>query len=167
MVQVGKNLIENKMPDAHWLTELMERGARSVVIAPEYSPSATKADYWISVRPGLSDTSIFLYATRELMERGWYDTDFVKEFTDFPILVRTDTLKRLKPQEVIAGYTDKDISAGPSFRIQGLTAEQRDRLGISWSATPEPASRNPSAATMWASMSRKSVLIRCWTGRDR
>ncbi|KAB2951344.1 MAG: molybdopterin-dependent oxidoreductase [Rhizobiaceae bacterium] len=129
IVQVGKNLIENKMPDAHWLTELMERGARSAVIAPEYSPSATKADYWISVRPGLSDTSIFLYVTRELMERGWYDAEFVKQFTDFPILVRTDTLKRLKPQEVIAGYADKDISAGPSFTIQGLTAEQRARLG--------------------------------------
>ncbi len=117
------------MPDAHWLTELMERGARIAVIAPEYNPSATKADYWISVRPGLSDTSIFLYAARELMERGWYDAAFVKEFTDFPLLVRTDTLKRLKPGEVITGYADKDISAGPSFTIQGLTAAQRTRLG--------------------------------------
>lgn len=147
IVQVGKNLIENKMPDAHWLTELMERGARSVVIAPEYSPSATKADYWVSVRPGLSDTSIFLYATRELMERGWYDSDFVKQFTDFPTLVRTDTLKRLKPGEVIADYADKDISDGPSFKIQGLTDEQRSRLGDFLvqdlnSGAPQPISRD-------------------------
>jgi len=128
-VQVGKNLIENKMPDAHWLTELMERGARIAVIAPEYNPAATKADYWISVRPGLSDTAIFLYAAKTLMDKGWYDETFVKQFTDFPLLVRTDTLKRLKPEDIIRGYRNKDISRGPSFTIHGMTAEQRSRLG--------------------------------------
>jgi len=128
-VQVGKNLIENKMPEAHWLTEIIERGGRIAVIAPEYNPSASKADYWISVRPGLSDTAIFLAVARELIERGWYDTGFVKQFTDFPLLVRTDTLARLRPQEVFADYRNKDISAGPSFTIQGLTGEQRERIG--------------------------------------
>lgn len=128
-VQVGKNLVENKMPEVHWLIEIIERGGRIAVIAPEYNPSASKADYWISVRPGLSDTSIFLYVARALMEKGWYDAPFVKEFTDFPLLVRTDTLKRLKPEEIITGYRNKDISRGPSFSIQGMTPEQRERLG--------------------------------------
>ena len=27
-----------------------------------------------------------------MIDRGWYDADFVKRFTDLPILVRTDTL---------------------------------------------------------------------------
>ena len=128
-VQVGKNLVENKMPEAHWLIEMMERGGRIAVIAPEYNPTATKADYWISVRPGLSDTAIFLGVTRMLMEQRWYDEDFVKKFTDFPLLVRTDTLKRLRPQEVIRDYRNADISKGPSFVIQGMTAEQRQRVG--------------------------------------
>jgi len=129
VVQVGKNLIENKMPEAHWLTEVMERGGRLVCISPEYSPSATKADYWISVRPGLSDTSIFLAVTRYLMEQGWYDEQFLKQFTDFPLLVRGDTLKRLRPQEIFAGYRNQDLSGGASVKIQGLTPEQRERIG--------------------------------------
>ncbi|MBI2294498.1 MAG: molybdopterin-dependent oxidoreductase [Betaproteobacteria bacterium] len=128
-VQVGKNLIENKMPESHWLNEIMERGGRIVVIAPEYNPPATKADYWLSVRPGLSDTAIFLGVAKYLMDKGWYDEPFVKQFTDFPLLVRTDTLKRLKPQEVFAGYRNKDIAKGPSMMAQGLTAEQRERIG--------------------------------------
>ncbi|MCC7487287.1 MAG: molybdopterin-dependent oxidoreductase, partial [Burkholderiales bacterium] len=128
-VQVGKNLIENKMPEAHWLNEIMERGGRIAVIAPEYNPSASKADYWISVRPGLSDTSIFLFVTRYLMEKGWYDEAYVRQFTDFPLLVRADTLKRLRPQEVIAGYRNRDISKGPSFTVHGMTAEQREKTG--------------------------------------
>jgi hypothetical protein len=37
--------------------------------------------------------------------------------------------ERLRPQDVQADYQLKDISAGPSFKIQGLTDEQRQRIG--------------------------------------
>ena len=36
----GKNFVENKMPEAHWKIECMERGGRLVAIAPEYNPPA-------------------------------------------------------------------------------------------------------------------------------
>jgi nitrate reductase alpha subunit len=36
-IQIGKNLIENKMADSHWLNELIERGGKIVVITPDYS----------------------------------------------------------------------------------------------------------------------------------
>ncbi len=129
VIQVGKNLIENKMPESHWLNEVMERGGKLVDIAPEYNCPATKANYWIGVRPGLSDTAVFLGITKILLDEGWYDADFVRRFTDFPLLVRTDTLKRLRPEEVIKGYKPKDIKAGPSYTIQGLTDEQRAKIG--------------------------------------
>lgn len=114
-VQCGKNLIENKMPESHWFTEIMERGGRIVVIAPEYSPPASKADYWIPVRPGLSDTSIFLYLARYLMDRGLYDEGFVKRFTDLPLLVRTDTLRRLGAQEVFPAIVRAWAIKVPAF----------------------------------------------------
>ncbi len=129
VIQVGKNLIENKMPESHWLNEVMERGGKIVDIAPEYNCPATKSDYWISVRPGLSDTAIFLGITRLLIENKWYDADFVRKFTDFPLLVRTDTLKRLRPEEVIPGYKLKDLSNGPSVKLHGLKEEQRRKIG--------------------------------------
>ncbi|MFQ5843558.1 MAG: nitrate oxidoreductase subunit alpha, partial [Planctomycetota bacterium] len=47
IIMDGKNLVENKMTDSHWFIECMERGAKVVVITPEYGPPATKADYWI------------------------------------------------------------------------------------------------------------------------
>ncbi|MFQ5738344.1 MAG: molybdopterin-dependent oxidoreductase [Acidobacteriota bacterium] len=128
-IQVGKNLVENKMPESHWFYELMERGGKIVTIAPEYNGPAVKSDYFIPVRPGLSDTAIFLYLTRYLMEEKLYDANFVRRFSDFPLLVRTDTLKRLKPQEVFEDYKMPDLSQGPSYQIQGLTDEQRNRIG--------------------------------------
>ncbi len=128
-IQVGKNLIENKMPESHWMSEIMERGGTIVTIAPEYNAPATKSDYWIQVRPGLSDTAIFLYLARYLIDERRYDADFVKRFTDLPLLVRTDTLTRLKPEAVFRDYEPPDLSAGPSYTIQGLTDEQRRRVG--------------------------------------
>jgi nitrate reductase alpha subunit len=129
VIQVGKNLIENKMPESHWLNEVMERGGKLVDIAPEYNCPGTKSDYWIGVRPGLSDTAVFLGVTKVLLDEGWYVADFVRRFTDFPLLVRTDTLRRLRPQEIIAGYQPKELKGGPSYEIQGLTDEQRARIG--------------------------------------
>jgi nitrate reductase alpha subunit len=129
VIQIGKNLIENKMPESHWLNECMERGAKLVDIAPEYNGPASKSDYWISVRPGISDLAVLLGVTRIMIEEGWYKPDFCRRFTDFPLLVRTDTLKRLRPQDVQADYRPKDISNGPSYKVQGLTDEQREKIG--------------------------------------
>lgn len=128
-IGVGKNLIENKMADAHFYVEIMERGGKIVTITPEYSPPATKADYWIPVRPGLSDTAIFLGITKLLMDRNLYDAAFVKQFTDFPLLIRTDNLKRLSAGDVFPNYTLGLAADGPSFKVQGLTKPQYEKLG--------------------------------------
>src|SRR2546425_1659083 len=91
--QWGKNFVEHKMPEAHWFIECMERGGRIVSICPEYNPPATKSDYWVPVRPG-GDGALFLGTIKILFDENLYDADFCKQYTDMPILVRTDTLLR-------------------------------------------------------------------------
>ncbi|HLE14910.1 MAG TPA: molybdopterin-dependent oxidoreductase, partial [Anaerolineales bacterium] len=127
-IQCGKNLVENKMPESHFFVEAMERGSKIVTITPEYSPPATKSDYWIPIRPA-TDTALFLGLTRWLMDNEKYNADFVKRFTDFPLLVRVDTLKRLSAAEVFQGYQAGLDPAGPSFTLHGLTPAQYERLG--------------------------------------
>ena len=128
IIMDGKNLVENKLTDSHWFIECMERGAKIVVIAPEYGPPSTKADYWIPIRPQ-TDAALWLGVTRLMVENKWYDEAFVKAFTDFPLLVRTDTLKRLHAHEVFAGYRTGLSAAGPSVKIQGFTSAQHAKLG--------------------------------------
>ncbi len=128
-IQVGKNLIEQKMPEAHWFTEIIERGGKIVTISPEYNPPATKSDYWIPIRPGLSDTSIFLYIARSLIDNKKYDAKYLKEFTDMPTLIRTDTLTRLRAHEVFPGYKLGLSKEGPSFSVHGLKQEQYEKIG--------------------------------------
>jgi nitrate reductase / nitrite oxidoreductase, alpha subunit len=128
IIMNGKNLVENKMADAHWFIECMERGAKIVVIAPEYGAPSTKADYWIPVRPA-TDAALWLGITRLMMENKWYDETFVKQFTDFPFLIRTDNLRRLRAAEVIPNYSSALAADGPSKKVQGFTDEQHAKLG--------------------------------------
>ena len=141
IIMDGKNLVENKLTDSHWFIETMERGAKIVVIAPEYGPPSTKADYWIPIRPQ-TDAALWLGITRLMIDKKWYDEAFVKRFTDFPLLVRTDNLARLRAHEVFPNYKTTLSADGPSIKIQGLTAEQHARLGdyVIWdSKTNGPA----------------------------
>jgi nitrate reductase / nitrite oxidoreductase, alpha subunit len=135
IIQNGKNLVENKIADSHWFIECMERGAKIVVITPEYGAPSTKADYWIPVRPS-TDAAFWLGVTKVMMDNKWYDSDFVKGFTDFPLLVRSDNLNRLRAADIFAGYKSELAADGPSKKVQGLTDEQHAKLGdfVVWDA---------------------------------
>ena len=128
IIMNGKNLVENKLPDSHWFIECMERGGKVVVIAPEYSAPGTKADYWLPIRQA-TDAALWLGVTRLMIDNEWYDEPFVKSFTDFPLLVRTDNLRRLRADEVFPDYVSDLRKDGPSFTVQGLTNEQHATIG--------------------------------------
>ena len=128
IIMNGKNLVENKITDSHWFIECMERGAKIVIIAPEYGAPSTKCDYWVPVRPS-TDAALWLGVPRVMMDNKWYDEKFVKAFTDFPLLVRTDNLKRLRASDVFPNYTGTLPADGPSKKVQGITDEQHKQLG--------------------------------------
>jgi len=98
----GMNWITTKMPDAHWLTEARMKGTRVVVIACEYSATATKADDVLVVRPGTTPALALGFAN-VILQEGLYDKVYVRQWTDMPILVRMDSLKYLKAAEVFGG----------------------------------------------------------------
>ncbi len=129
LIQVGKNLVENKMPESHFFQEIIERGGKVVSIVPEYGPQSSKADYWIPVRGGLSDTALFLGVAKALIDRDLFDEDFVKRFTDLPLLVRLDTLQRLRADEVFIGHSPRLAADAVSFTIHGMTQEQYATIG--------------------------------------
>ena len=95
----GMNWITTKMPDAHWLTEARLKGTRIVVIACEYSATATKGDDVIVVRPGVTP-ALALGLSNVILRENLWDREYVRQWTDMPILVRMDTLQYLRAQDV-------------------------------------------------------------------
>lgn len=57
------------------------RGAKLVVVDPRKAGLAAKADHWLRVRPG-TDAALALSLTHVMIDNGWYDADFVRDWTN-------------------------------------------------------------------------------------
>ncbi|MCC6165703.1 MAG: molybdopterin-dependent oxidoreductase [Caldilineaceae bacterium] len=79
----------------------LKRGARLIVVDPRRAGLAGRADVWLQVRPG-ADAALALALAHVMIERGWYDRDFIREWTNGPLLVRADNGRLL---------TEYDLSA--------------------------------------------------------
>ena len=95
------NPVYTRIPDMHFLTEARYRGAQIVVIAPDYNPTAMRADLWIS--PKLqTDPALALAMAQVMISESLIAKDYVREQTDLPFLVRTDTGRFLREADLIA-----------------------------------------------------------------
>jgi len=73
----------------------LRRGARLVVVDPRRVGLAHRADEWLRVRPG-SDGALALAIAHVMIERGWFDEEFVRRWTNAPYLVRMDSGRLLR-----------------------------------------------------------------------
>ncbi|MHC4147588.1 MAG: molybdopterin-dependent oxidoreductase, partial [Planctomycetota bacterium] len=99
----GMNWISTKMPDSHWLTESRLKGSKVITITVEYSSVASKSDEVVIIRPA-TDSALALGMANVIMKEKLYDTDYVKSRTDLPLLIRMDTLKLLRAEDVIPDF---------------------------------------------------------------
>jgi len=66
-----------------------KNGAKVVVLDPRLSETAAKADEWVPIRPG-TDLDFCLAMLREMLEKGYYDAEFLRVHTNMPFLVYKD-----------------------------------------------------------------------------
>jgi len=102
----GGNPTYTQIPNAHFINEARYHGARVVTITPDFNASAVHSDTWIPVAPG-SDAAFGLAMAHVMIEEGLYDETFVKEQSDLPFLVRTDTSLFLRESDMEKGGTEE------------------------------------------------------------
>lgn len=95
----GANPVQTRIPDCHYLTEAALNGTRIVTITPDYSSSAAKSDLWLHPRPG-TDAALALALAWVIVTEGRYNTAFVAEQTDLPLLIRNDTNRFLREADL-------------------------------------------------------------------
>lgn len=77
----------------------LDRGARLVVVDPRRVGLAGRAHQWLRVRPG-TDTALALSIAHVMIARGAFDRDFVRDWTNGPLLVREDDARLLRATDV-------------------------------------------------------------------
>lgn len=97
----GYNPTVSRIAHATATVAAQKAGARLIVVDPRHAGLARRADQWLRVRPG-SDGALALGLAHVMIDRGWYDRDFVREWTNGPLLVRADTGRFLREQDIEA-----------------------------------------------------------------
>jgi anaerobic selenocysteine-containing dehydrogenase len=132
LLLIGSNPVETRIPDVHFLFDAIEAGAKLVVVDPNYSPTASKADAWLAIRPG-TDTAFALGMANVILGEGLADLAFMRTYTDGPLLVSLDTGRRLRWSE-LAGVGPQTTPGAEAFvawdEVRGRPVEVgTDRLG--------------------------------------
>jgi anaerobic selenocysteine-containing dehydrogenase len=118
----GYNPSVSRLVHATATVDAVNRGARLVVVDPRRTGLASKAEHWLQVRPG-TDAALALGLIHVMLGQGWYDEDFVRRWTNAPLLVRTDTGRLLRAAELADPDrpADTDRSTDPD-RLAGHVA---------------------------------------------
>lgn len=91
----GSNVPLTRTPDAHFLTEVRYRGAKSIVVAPDYNEAAKFADLWLHPKQG-TDAAIALamghviFKEFHIENKSEYFTEYCQKYSDMPFLVRLE-----------------------------------------------------------------------------
>ena len=131
----GYNPTVARIAHATATTEALARGAKLVVIDPRNVGVARQAHEWLRVRPG-TDGALALAIIGVMIERGWYDRDFVLNWTNGPLLVRADNGRLLKaddldPSDKTGAYVGWDENMQ-----EPVTYEPRTRRFAAGDASP-------------------------------
>ncbi len=89
----GSNVPQTRTPDAHFYTEARYRGAKSVVVSPDYSEAAKFSDLWLHPQQG-TDAALAMAMGHVILKeyhldrQAKYFEDYARQYTDMPMLVR-------------------------------------------------------------------------------
>ena len=95
----GYNPSAARLAHAVSTLEALDHGAKLIVVDPRRAGLAGRADHWLRVRPG-ADGALALAIADVMIEHGWYDRDFIRDWTDGPLLVREDSGRRLTERDL-------------------------------------------------------------------
>jgi len=89
----GSNVPQTRTPDAHFYTEARYRGARSVVISPDYSEASKFGDLWLHPKQGTDSALAMAFGHVILKEfhvdrQTPYFIDYCRRYSDMPFLVK-------------------------------------------------------------------------------
>ncbi len=119
----------------------LRRGAKLVVVDPRKAGLAAKADHWLRVRPG-TDAALALSLIHVMIDNGWYDAGFVRDWTD--------------AADVVEGQTVWDLLAARCAELPPDRAE---------AVTGVPAADIVAAArTIWEA---RPVAFYTWSGLEQ
>ena len=116
----GNNPANTWLAQADAIAKGRRNGAKLIVVDPRPTALAREADVWLRVRPG-TDGALAMAIARQMIATGNVDQNFIREWTNGPLLVRRDNGRFLRER-------DFDVDS-PSNRY-AIWNQTRNRLEL-------------------------------------
>ncbi|MDX1693037.1 MAG: nitrate reductase subunit alpha [Ketobacteraceae bacterium] len=142
----GSNVPQTRTPDAHFFTEVRYKGAKTVSITPDYSEVAKLTDLWLNPKQG-TDAALGMAFGHVILKEfhlekpSEYFTDYVRKYTDSPMLVLLEPHENgYKPTRFLrASDLDKNLGQdnNPEWKTiavdqDGSLVSPRGSIGYRW-----------------------------------
>ncbi|MFQ3282299.1 nitrate reductase subunit alpha [Reinekea sp.] len=98
IIMWGSNVPQTRTPDAHFLTEVRYKGTKTCAITPDYAEVAKFGDTWLAPKQG-TDAALAMAFGHVILKEfhvnkpSEYFTDYVRRYTDIPMLVVLDEVE--------------------------------------------------------------------------
>lgn len=92
IVSMGSNLNMTRTPDVHFVSEARHKGAKFVVLSPDFSQVSKFSDQWLPIKAG-QDTAFWMAVNHVILTEFHakrqvpYFIDYLKKYTDTPFLI--------------------------------------------------------------------------------
>ena len=130
----GSNVPQTRTPDAHFYTEVRYKGAKSVVITPDYSEASKFSDLWISPKQG-TDAALGMAMGHVILKEYHLDREaeyfrnYCRQYTDFPMLVRLVEKDGAYVSERLLRASDFEDGLGERAQAEWKTVALDDASG--------------------------------------
>jgi molybdopterin-containing oxidoreductase family molybdopterin binding subunit len=154
------NITDSHPHDWRFVVDAQLKGAKVIVIDPRFTTAASKADLWISIRPG-ADPALAMSMAQVIISEKIYDEAFLLQSTVAPFLVRDDTKRFLRKSDVTGVKPsdpsekdpyivwDPDLNEGRSFKdvaspaLEGRYAPGGIKVATAFTLLKEAMSKYP------------------------
>ncbi|MDR1088974.1 MAG: molybdopterin-dependent oxidoreductase [Coriobacteriales bacterium] len=89
ILNVGSNFLESSLAQCRCFFDAKDAGAYTITVDPHFTTTASKSDRWVPINPG-TDSALLLAMIGIVLDKGWYDEQWLKAHTSFPFLVGED-----------------------------------------------------------------------------
>jgi nitrate reductase / nitrite oxidoreductase, alpha subunit len=178
----GSNVPQTRTPDAHFYTEARYRGTKSAVICPDYSEAAKFGDIWLNAKQG-TDAALGMAFGHVILREFHLDRqvpyfeDYVRKYSDMPMLVRLDDMdgrlvpgRQLRASDLPGGLgqsNNPDWKTVAIDEISGDLVAPNGSIGFRWGEEGSKAPvKEPGASDSGMSTGKDMVTGR-WNLEER
>jgi nitrate reductase alpha subunit len=143
----GSNVPQTRTPDAHFLTEVRYKGAKTVSITPDYAEVSKLTDIWLNPKQG-TDAAMGMAFGHVILKEfhldnpSAYFTEYVRENSDMPMLVMLESFgEGLRPSRFLRASDLADNHGqgdNPEWKtiaydeLQGELVSPKGSIGYRW-----------------------------------